>query len=180
MEEIRFSGFELRRRTRRLTRGGEDVLLGARAFDLLELLITCRDRVVGRENNLNVQVGNLRRLLGSGAIITVPGRGLRFALEVTLDDPAPSRCPISRPSRFFFSPISASMRSTHGWPTRSSKTSRPSFHAFATSSSWRATRPMSIARCPATFAGYRANLASATSSREASGQMPSACGSEHT
>lgn len=39
------------------------------------------DTVVG-ENNLNVQVANLRRLLGAEAILTVPGRGLSFGLEV--------------------------------------------------------------------------------------------------
>lgn len=52
--------------------------IGARAFDLLHLLIVNSDRVVGRDeimstvwpdavvggNNLNVQVANLRRLLG--------------------------------------------------------------------------------------------------------------------
>ncbi len=36
--------------------------------------------VVG-DNNLNVQIGNLRRLLGADAIVTVAGRGLRFALD---------------------------------------------------------------------------------------------------
>lgn len=74
----------------------EIVPIGARAFDLLDILITHRDRVVGRdeimaavwpgavvgENNLNVQVANLRKVLGGDAILTVPGRGLRFGLEV--------------------------------------------------------------------------------------------------
>ncbi|MDP4992246.1 MAG: winged helix-turn-helix domain-containing protein, partial [Marivita lacus] len=92
-------------------RGDEDIAIGARAFDLLDLLITCRDRVVGRdeimaavwpdtvvgENNLNVQVANLRRLLGAGAIVTVPGRGLRFALEVASTGPLALSLP-DRPS----------------------------------------------------------------------------------
>ncbi len=45
------------------------------------------DTVVG-ENNLNVQVANLRRILGSDAIVTVPRRGLRFALELARAPPA--------------------------------------------------------------------------------------------
>ncbi|MFL6661667.1 MAG: ATP-binding protein [Rhizobacter sp.] len=66
--------------------------MGARAFDLLLALIERRDRVVLKselldlvwprmvveENNLPVQVGNLRRLLGPHAIATIPGRGYRF------------------------------------------------------------------------------------------------------
>src|SRR6056297_3110692 len=101
MDSVRFKEFTLQRRARRLARGDDDIAIGARAFDLLDLLITCRDRVVGRdeimaavwpdtvvgENNLNVQLANLRRLLGAGAIVTVPGRGLRFALEVASTGP---------------------------------------------------------------------------------------------
>lgn len=101
MDSVRFTEFTFQRRARRLLRGDEDIAIGARAFDLLDLLITCRDRVVGRdeimaavwpntvvgENNLNVQIANLRRLLGAGAIVTVPGRGLRFALEVASTGP---------------------------------------------------------------------------------------------
>ncbi len=108
MDSIRFSEFVLHRRTRRLTRASSTLLVGARAFDLLELLIAHRDRVVGRdeimevvwpdavvgENNLNVQVANLRRILGAEAIVTVPGRGLRFGLEV-----APETAPLALPDR---------------------------------------------------------------------------------
>lgn len=96
MDSIRFSDFVLQRRTRQLSRALQIIPIGARAFDLLDLLITHRDRVVGRdeimaavwpgavvgENNLNVQVANLRKVLGGDAILTVPGRGLRFGLEV--------------------------------------------------------------------------------------------------
>jgi TolB-like protein len=96
MNTFRFADFTLNRRTRQLSQAASAVAVGARAFDLLDLLITHRDRVVGRdeimaavwpgtvvgENNLNVQVANLRRLLGADAIITVPGRGLRFGLAV--------------------------------------------------------------------------------------------------
>jgi TolB-like protein len=103
MDSIRFADFVLQRRLRRLTRNGEDVPIGVRAFDLLDLLADNRDRVVGRdeimqavwpdavvgENNLNVQVANLRRILGAEAIATVPGRGLRFTPEVAADAPLP-------------------------------------------------------------------------------------------
>lgn len=111
MDSLRFADFILHFRTRRLTRSGEDLRLGSRAFDLLEFLIARRDRVVGRDeimaavwpdtvvgdNNLNVQVANLRRLLGAGAIVTVPGRGLHFAFEVVPDTPPPLDLP-DRPS----------------------------------------------------------------------------------
>jgi DNA-binding winged helix-turn-helix (wHTH) protein len=39
------------------------------------------DTVVG-DNNLNVQVGALRQLLGREAVLTVPDRGLRFGHAV--------------------------------------------------------------------------------------------------
>lgn len=99
MEVLRFLDFELRPTLRSLTRQGRDASLGARAFDLLCFLIDHRSRVVGRaelieavwaglavgDNNLNVQVSTLRKLLGHGAIITVPNRGLRFGLEIEIN-----------------------------------------------------------------------------------------------
>jgi DNA-binding winged helix-turn-helix (wHTH) protein len=99
MEVLRFLDFELRPALRSLTRQGRDTSLGARAFDLLCFLIDHRGRVVGRaelieavwaglavgDNNLNVQVSTLRKLLGHGAIITVPNRGLRFGLEIEIN-----------------------------------------------------------------------------------------------
>jgi TolB-like protein len=108
MDSIRFSDFVLHRRTRQVTRGSLALPVGARAFDLLEFLIAHRDRVVGRdeilaavwpgavvgENNLNVQVANLRRMLGAEAIVTVPGRGLRFGLVVK-----PDQAPLALPDR---------------------------------------------------------------------------------
>ncbi|MBK6591792.1 MAG: winged helix-turn-helix domain-containing protein [Burkholderiales bacterium] len=65
---------------------------GARAFDLLLLLVENRDRVVSKaeiferiwsglvveENNLSVQVSTLRKLLGPDVLATFSGRGYRF------------------------------------------------------------------------------------------------------
>ena len=73
---------------------GQIARLGSRAFDLLEALIERRDRLVPKqelmdlvwpglvveENNLQVHVMNLRKLLGPDSIVTVSGRGYRFAL----------------------------------------------------------------------------------------------------
>lgn len=102
MDQFRFADFVLDRRKRQLLRGSEILRVGTRAFDVLETLLVHRDRVVSRDeimqtvwpdtvvgdNNLNVQVANLRRLLGADAIVTVPGRGLCFALDVRPDTPA--------------------------------------------------------------------------------------------
>ncbi len=90
---FRFDRAELRLHTRELCVDGAPVPLGARAFDLLQALVTHRDRLLTKhellemvwpklvveENNLQVQVSTLRKLLGSKAIATVPGRGYRFA-----------------------------------------------------------------------------------------------------
>ena len=71
---------------------GQPAWLGARAFDLLLVLIDQRDQVVGKdellalvwpgvvveENNLTVQISALRKLFGAAAIATVAGRGYRF------------------------------------------------------------------------------------------------------
>ena len=68
--------------------------LGARAFDVLLALVERRERVVGKtelldlvwpnliveENNLQVHVSALRKLLGPQAVATIPGRGYRFTL----------------------------------------------------------------------------------------------------
>ena len=70
--------------------------LGARAFDVLLALIERRDRLVTKnelldlvwpgvvieENNLMVQVSALRKLLGGDAIATIAGRGYRFSLAL--------------------------------------------------------------------------------------------------
>jgi len=76
-------------RQRRVLIDGQPSRLGARAADLLNVLVTRRGEVVPKdellecvwpglvveENNLHVQVRALRKLLGDGAIVTVAGRG---------------------------------------------------------------------------------------------------------
>ena len=94
-DSLRFGKVEVRPSTRELLLDGMPAKLGARAFDVLLTLIERRDRVVGKdelleavwpgmvveENNLQVQISTLRKLLGAQAIATVPGLGYRFTLR---------------------------------------------------------------------------------------------------
>src|SRR5262245_29924070 len=103
----RFANFVLHPAERTLLRAAEPLKLGGRAFDLLVALVERRDRVVPKaelldivwprlvveENNLQVHVLGLRKLLGPSAIATVPGRGYRFVLP--LHGAAPSAGAIS-------------------------------------------------------------------------------------
>src|SRR3954469_1340205 len=91
---------------------GEPINLGSRAFSILEMLVRARGTLVSKEaimrrvwpdtvveeNNLQVQIGTLRKLLGEDRrlIRTVPGRGY-----LLLQPPAPIPDilpPITRPS----------------------------------------------------------------------------------
>jgi hypothetical protein len=83
-----FDAFELIPGNRTLLLNRQPVAVGARAFDVLQALIERRDRLVSKkelldvvwtgvvveENNLQVQISALRKLLGPQAIATVPGR----------------------------------------------------------------------------------------------------------
>ncbi len=108
---LRFGPVELRPQERRLLVDGRAQALGARAFDLLLLLVEQRERVVTKrellervwpdlvveESNLPVHVSALRKLLGPAAIATIPGRGYRFTLaSADPSDPA-SRRPTASP-----------------------------------------------------------------------------------
>ncbi|OYU44843.1 MAG: hypothetical protein CFE44_10745 [Burkholderiales bacterium PBB4] len=98
-----FGTFTLQRHERRLLRDGQPVLVGARAFDVLCVLVENSGQLVTKnallnavwpglvveENNLQVHVSSLRRILGANAISTVPSRGYRFTLRVA-SAPAPS------------------------------------------------------------------------------------------
>ncbi len=91
-EPLRFEHFELHPAERVLRVGGEPVALGSRAFDLLLALAQRHDRLVTKqelldmvwpglvveEHNVATQIGNLRKLLGPSAITTLPGYGYRL------------------------------------------------------------------------------------------------------
>ena len=71
-------------------------MVGARAFDVLCVLVDHAGELVTKkklfdvvwpglvveENNLQVHVSSLRRILGADAIATVPSRGYRFTLRL--------------------------------------------------------------------------------------------------
>src|SRR5258706_3007388 len=100
IERYRFGSFELQPDKRRLLKDGATISLRQRAFDLLvalvdragrlgnkdELLESVWPTTVVEEAALHVQVSALRKVLGSGAITTVLGRGYQFTLPVTRGD----------------------------------------------------------------------------------------------
>ena len=107
-----FAHYRLLPAQRQLLAGASPVRLGGRAFDTLVALVERRERTVGKhelidlvwpklvveENNLQVHVLALRKLLGPQAIATVPGRGYRFTavLEDGLEQAtaAPAASPV--------------------------------------------------------------------------------------
>jgi len=108
-EVLQFGRFRLEPRRRLLLADGVPVTLSSRAYDILELLVRCHDRILSRdeivahvwqgmvvgENNLAVQMSALRRALGEHAdgaqlIVNLPGRGYRFVADVTLPPQVPT------------------------------------------------------------------------------------------
>lgn len=101
-----FDAFTLHPGERRLQRGGREVPLGPRAFDLLcelaarpgelvtkdHLMSSVWRGLVVEEANLHVQVSQLRKAIGPDTVVTVPGRGYRFTLPVQpAAPPTPTR-----------------------------------------------------------------------------------------
>jgi len=84
---------------RQLELGGRTVTIGARAFDVLNLLMKNRERVVTKkelletawpglvveENNLQVQISTLRKVLGHDSITTIPGQGYQFTAPAPIE-----------------------------------------------------------------------------------------------
>ena len=106
-----FAEYELDLARRLFLRAGQSIPLNAKTFDLLVVLIENRERVIAKEElinlvwrdqfveeaNLTVQISALRRVLGEKKgehrfIVTVPGRGYRFVAELQ----APERLIIER------------------------------------------------------------------------------------
>lgn len=75
--------------------------IGGRAFDILVALIEQRERLVGKnelldlvwpdsiveQGNLQVHIFSLRKLLSAAAIATIPGRGYQFVAPVEGNEP---------------------------------------------------------------------------------------------
>ena len=93
-----FGRFQVLVAERRLQIDGQAVALGSRAFDLLAALVARRDRVVPKDElievvwpglvvedtNLQGQISAVRKVLGASAIATVPGRGYQFTVAAAL------------------------------------------------------------------------------------------------
>src|SRR5713101_5549657 len=95
---VRFGRFRLLPRERQLLVDGQPVDLGSRAFDLLMVLVKApgtlvtKNEILSRvwpgtaveQNNLQVQVSALRKVLGDRDVIrTIPGRGYIYIVENT-------------------------------------------------------------------------------------------------
>ncbi len=104
--ELTFGRCVIRSAARQLLVDGRPAKLGARAFDVLMALVERRDSVVGKnelldvvwpglvveENNLQVHISTLRKLLGAQSILTIPGKGYQFsAPRSDAPDAAPVR-----------------------------------------------------------------------------------------
>jgi predicted ATPase/DNA-binding winged helix-turn-helix (wHTH) protein len=109
---LRFGHAEVRPSERQLLVDGRPVALGSRAFDLLLALVERRDRMVAKselldsvwpglvveENNLQVQIGSLRKALGPHVIATIPGRGYRFTATLEGEDDGRSSAAVPAPT----------------------------------------------------------------------------------
>lgn len=94
VSRYRFGAFELRPAERLLLAHGKEMHLTARAVDVLcllaarggalvtkdELLATVWPGLVVEENNLQVQISQLRKAIGAASIATLSGRGYRLTL----------------------------------------------------------------------------------------------------
>jgi predicted ATPase/DNA-binding winged helix-turn-helix (wHTH) protein len=112
---------------RQLLIGGSPAVIGARAFDVLLALIENRERVVSKnelldlvwrglvveENNLQVQVSSLRKLLGTGVIATIPGRGYRFVLPVWIVESASPERQLDSANHPMAQPLPSRLRMTN-------------------------------------------------------------------
>ncbi|WP_144138284.1 winged helix-turn-helix domain-containing protein [Paraburkholderia sp. BCC1884] len=115
-----FGAFEFLPGRQLLLRDGAPVSIGARALDILTLLVRRAGELVSKEDltkfvwpdtfvsegNLKVNIAALRRVLSEGSpgvahIATNPGRGYRFVMPVQVRQPAISSSPHPGHSTFF-------------------------------------------------------------------------------
>jgi predicted ATPase/DNA-binding winged helix-turn-helix (wHTH) protein len=108
----RFGRFEVIASERQLLVDGAPYPVTPKAFDLLlvlieraghlvtknELLDAVWPRVVVEENNLQVQISALRKVLGPAAIATIPGRGYRFTLAADAAAPQAAAGAVAAPA----------------------------------------------------------------------------------
>lgn len=124
--KIELGELEIHPVRRQVVLAGRTIALGARAFDVLLALAERQDRVVSKnelldlawpglvveENNLTVQISALRKALGSQWITTVAGRGYRLAVDL----PAPARAaPEPAPPRLRRRLVALAEASIVGW-----------------------------------------------------------------
>ena len=115
--EFRFGSFTLCPSRQALSKDGQPVPLGGRAFDVLTVLVERAGEIVSKEDlfaavwpdmvveesNLRSQIGALRKALRAGDaektyVVTVPGRGYRFVATVVSSHLAvSSKFSMSRP-----------------------------------------------------------------------------------
>jgi len=107
--DLEFGNYHLRRAERLLLGPKGPVELSARSFDILATLLERPDEVIGKaelfdavwpgvvveENTLQVHISALRKLLSAEMIVTVHGRGYKYAgprpFEASAEAPAPLR-----------------------------------------------------------------------------------------
>ncbi len=115
--DVRFGSYRLRRRERCLDGPGGRLDISGRSFDLLDVLLRHPNEPVSKaalfdaawpglvveENTLQAHVSALRKILGSSIIVTVHGRGYKYAGPQPAaigDDVAAPRAPPLPPRAF--------------------------------------------------------------------------------
>jgi adenylate cyclase len=164
LSNFRFHNFELHPQERRLLADGKPCSIGSRALDVLLALVERRQRVVTKnelmdlvwpglvveENNLSVQISALRRLLGADAITTVTGRGYQFSAGCEDDSAAASPPPPS--------PLSADERQSRRLVALVCADLDPAFQAqhgpVGAAQAWLQARGSLIEHSLAAFAGH--------------------------
>jgi TolB-like protein len=105
--DLQFGNYRLKRAERQVLGPQGPVELSARSFDILALLLERPDEVIGKEelfeavwpglmveeNTLQVHISALRKALDTGTIMTVHGRGYKYAGPRPVVDASPNSMP---------------------------------------------------------------------------------------